>query len=384
MIGVAEGHGGADFVNGARRRHLVGVLHPRTDQPVTLVDDRVWLATGYQQAREVMRDKRFSRAAAGTGCPRGPALRMSITELDPPTHTAIRTLVGGSFSARQVERLRPRVDDLADRLLARLVDSGRTVDLVADFCAPLTFHSQCALLGVPEHCRAAIRRRSDQRIGLPGATAADTYSAELLLHDEVVRMIADRDRPPGGLIATLIAGHLDESALTGLVASLFFDGHLLSAAQIANTVLLVLTHGLVDRLRTDPALLDDVIEETFRYCPSVNLSMPRVATAEVSLGDVQVRAGDRVAAAITLADRDHAMFATPDRFVPGRPTRHLAFGYGTHHCIGAHLARVQVRAAMLALLRRTPNLALATPEQELAWVVSPTVRRLCRLPVRFR
>jgi cytochrome P450 len=393
MIRVAEGRGGVDFVNGVRRRHLVGDLHLPTDQAMTLLADtdgpRVWLATGYHQAKELMRDKRFSRAAASSAvCPRGPALRMSITEMDPPTHTSIRNLVSGAFSARQVERLRPLVDELADRLLSWLVDSRRTADLIAEFCAPLTFHSQCALLGVPEHRRETIRRRSVQRIGRPCVSEAETYSAELLLHDEVVGMIADRRRPPTGLLATLIAAHreryvLDESALTGLAASLFFDGHVLSAAQIANTVLVALTRGLFGSLRTDPALLDDLIEESFRYSPSVNLSMSRVATADLTLGSVRLHAGDQVAAAIALADRDGTVFATPERFLPGRPTRHLAFGYGTHHCIGAHLARVQVRAALLALLRRAPNLRLATPEQELAWFVSPAIRRLSELPVRW-
>jgi cytochrome P450 len=111
--------------------------------------------------------------------------------------------------------------------------------------------------------------------------------------------------------------------------------------------------------------------------------MSRVATADLTLGGVRLHAGDQVAAAIALADRDGTVFATPERFLPGRPTRHLAFGYGTHHCIGAHLARVQVRAALLALLRRAPNLRLATPEQELAWFVSPAIRRLSELPVRW-
>ncbi|HEX6521299.1 MAG TPA: cytochrome P450 [Streptosporangiaceae bacterium] len=393
MIRVAEGRGGKDFVTGARCRHLAGDLGRPADRAMTLLADtagrRVWLATGYHQARELMRDRRFSRAAASSAvCLRGPALRMSITEMDPPMHTSIRNLVGGAFSARQVERLRPLVEKLADRLLAALLGGGRTADLLAEFCAPLTFYSHCALLGVPEHRREAIRRRSVQRIGGASVSEAETYSAELLLHDEVAEMIADRGLRPAGLLGALIAAHherhaLDESALTGLAASLFFDGHMLSAAQIANTVLMVLTSGLFGRLTSDPAALDELIEESFRYCPSVNLSMSRVATADLTLGGIRLGAGDQVAAAIPLANRDGTVFATPERFVPGRPTRHLTFGYGTHHCIGAHLTRVQVRAALLALLRRMPNLRLATSERELTWFVSPTMRSLSGLPVRW-
>jgi cytochrome P450 len=393
MIGVTHGLGGVDFVTGRQHRHLVGDVRLPANPGMTLLTDmagsRVWLASDYHQAKEFMRDKRFSRAAmSSAGCPRGPALRMSITEMDPPTHTSTRNLVCGAFSARQVERLRPGIEELADRLLSRLIDSGRTADLLADFCAPLTFHSQCTLLGVPIHCRAAIRQHSVRRVGMPGASKAETYAAELLLHDAVVEMIADQRRPPTGLLATLIAAHrdrhvLDEPDLTGIAASLFFDGHVLSAAQIANTVLVMLIRGLFGPLRADPALLDDAIEESLRFCPSVNLSMTRAATVDLTLGGARIRAGDRVAAAIALADRDGTMFSAPERFLPGRTVRHLAFGYGTHHCIGAHLARVQLRAALLAVLRRAPNLRLATPEHELAWFVSPTIRRLTELPVRW-
>lgn len=393
MIGMAHGRGGADFVTGRQPRHLVGDVLLPTEPGMTLLTDaagsRVWLASGYHQSKEFMRDKRFSRAAmSSAGCPVGPALRMSITEMDPPTHTSIRNLVCGAFSARQVERLRPGIEELADRMLSRLVDDGRTADLIADFCAPLTFHSQCTLLGVPAHCREAIRQHSVRRVGLPGASEEQTHAAELLLHDAVVEMIADQRWPPTGLLATLIAAHrdqhvLDEPDLTGLAASLFFDGHVLSAAQIANTVLVMLTNGLFGPVRANPALLADVTEESLRFCPSVNLSMPRVATVDLTMGGAHVRAGDRVAAAIALADRDGAVFSAPEEFLPGRPVRHLAFGYGTHHCIGAHLARVQLRAALLAVLRHAPNLRLATPERELAWFVSPTIRRLTELPVRW-
>lgn len=393
MIGTAHGRGGVDFVTGRQPRHLVGDVLLPTGPGMTLLADaagsRFWLASGYRQSKEFMRDKRFSRAVMpSAGCPVGPALRMSITEMDPPAHTSTRNLVCGAFSARQVERLRPGIEELADRMLSRLVDGGRTADLIADFCAPLTFNSQCTLLGVPAHYREAIRQCSVRRVGLPGASEEQTHAAELLLHDAVVEMVADQRRPPTGLLATLIAAHrdrriLDEPDLTGLAASLFFDGHVLSAAQIANTVLVMLTNGMFGPVRANPALLDDVIEESLRFCPSVNLSMPRVATVDLTLDGAHVRTGDRVAAAIALANRDDAVFSAPEEFLPGRPVRHLTFGYGTHHCIGAHLARVQLRAALLAVSRHAPNLRLATPEHELAWFVSPTIRRLTELPVRW-
>lgn len=391
MAEVTGGQGGADFAEGRHRRLLVGDGVPSGCPISSRHRDgrREWLVSGYGEAREFLRDKRFSRAVLAEAThPRGPATRMSVTDLDPPEHTRIRTLIGGAFSARRAGQLRGFVETTAADLLDGLVAAGPTADLLADFCAPLTFTAQAELLGVPPSRREVIRDRANGRLGKPGSPRTAVYDGELLLHAEVVAMLADTEDPPSGLMAELVAAHregvLEENDLTGLAASLFFDGHALAAAQIANAVLcLVSRPGLLAALDTNPALVDAAVEEALRYSPSVNFSMTRVALEEVSLAGIRIEPGDLVTALLPIVNRDESVFADPDRFVADRPGRHLSFGHGTHHCIGAHLARVEIQSALRALSRLAPALSLAVPESSLSWTVSPTMRALSALPVRW-
>ncbi|WP_146073792.1 cytochrome P450 [Amycolatopsis sp. CA-126428] len=393
MSGVARGSGGADFVHGRQRRQLIGPAGVDGAGPVERVPGPggvEWLVTGYHEAREVLRDDRFGRAAHSASLPlRGPAVRMSVTELDRPAHTRIRGLIGGAFSARRVEQLRPRVEELADELLRDVVGRRPGADLLTAFCGPLTFAAHCELLGVPPHRRERIRRCAVERLGTPSACPAETHRAELRLHDEVSALLTGSEPPATGLLAELLAEHrrgiLGEEELTGLGASLFFDGFTLAATQIANVVLYLLTGpGRFARLRDDQGALDGVVEESLRYSPSAPMSMTRVALEDVVIGGRRIHAGDRVTAALALANRDDARFERPCRFDADRHgNRHLAFGFGTHHCVGAHLARVEIRAALGALLRQAPNLRLEVDERDIAWFASATIRGPVGLPVRW-
>ncbi|RSN32168.1 cytochrome P450 [Amycolatopsis sp. WAC 01416] len=391
MADVTGGRGGSDFAEGRHRRLLVGDDVPAGCPMSSRPRDgrREWLVSGYSETREFLRDKRFSRAVlAETTHPRGPATRMSVTDLDPPRHTRIRKLIGGAFSARRAEQLRGYVETAATDLLDRLIAAGPTADLLTDFCAPLTFSAQAELLGVPRSRRDAVRKRANARLGKPGSPRSAVYQGELLLHDEVAMMLADTEDPPSGLMAELVEAHrsgaLDESELTGLAASLFFDGHALAAAQITNTVLCVISRpGLLAELDSKPAVLDATVEEALRYSPAVNFSMTRIATEDVALAGTRIEPGDLVTALLPVVNRDEGVFAEPDRFAMDRNGRHLSFGHGTHHCIGAHLARVEIQSALRALSRRAPELSLAVPESSLDWTVSPTMRALSALPVRW-
>lgn len=396
MTDVTRGRGGGKFVEGRQHRHLVGDGVPDVAPGCPVVSRRgtdgrrEWLVTGYARAREVLRDTRFSRAVlAETTHPRGPAARMSVTDLDPPRHTRIRTLIGGAFSARRAERLRGYVDRVADELLDTLIAAGPTADLLADFCAPLTFAVQAELLGVPPARRAAIRDRANARLGRPGAPGTEVYQGELLLHEEVAAMLADADEPPTGLLAELLATHrdglLDKADLTGLAASLFFDGHALAAAQLANAVLCIASRpGLLDHVGGSPERVSAAVEEALRYCPSVTFTMPRVATAAVELAGAWIEPGDVVMALLPIVNRDRAFFTDPDRLGLDRTgSRHLSFGHGTHHCLGAHLARVELQVALRVLARRVPRLSVAVDERDLVWTVTPTMRTLAALPVRW-
>lgn len=392
MSEILTGRGGSTFIDGRFGRPPVGADVP-VDRAVCPAADGGpgWIVSGHEETRSFLRDPRFSRAVPAAGVhPRGPATRMSVTELDPPEHTRIRNLVGGAFSARRAEHLRGYVEGCADALLDRLLDRSPATDLLESFCRPLTFAAQSELLGVPESRRRSIRDRATARLGGPGATREEVYRGELHLHQEVVAMLADTDDPPSGLLAGLVTaaradGLLTEDELTGLASSLFFDGHALAAAQIASTVLCVLARpGLWPRLADDPGLTAEVTEEALRYCPSVNLTMTRAATTELTLGGERIAADDLVTAVLPVVNRDGAAFADPRTFRPGRSgVRHLSFGHGTHHCLGAHLARVEIQAALRVLARRTPQLELGAAMSDLTWTVTPTLRSLTALPVRW-
>jgi cytochrome P450 len=395
MSNVTHGHGGSAFAEGRECRHLVGDGVPGDAVGVaamaTADGQPGWLVTGYRQTKNFLRDRRFSRAAAAAAChPRGPAARMSITDLDPPRHTRMRNLIGGALSARRSEMLRPYVARKAAELLDDLVHRGATADLLQDFCLPLTFAAQSELLGVPDARRAAVRLRATERLGPPGASQKSIYEGELLLHAEIAEMLADRDDPPTGLVADLLTaqrehGSLSDVDLAGLVSSLFFDGPTISAAQIVNTILCVISRpGLLARLGEAPDRVDGAVEEALRFCPSVNFTMTRVAVEEVELDGVHIHEGDQVTAAIPVVNRDGRVFAVPERFQPDRTgPKHLTFSHGTHHCLGAHLARVELQVAIRALAAAAPDVSLAVGEDELSWTVSPAMRTLEALPIRW-
>lgn len=357
-----------------------GILH---NSPVRSVEGRnISLVTRYQSACQVLTDPLWSRAAAARKDLVGPASAMSVTEMDPPRHTWVRGLIGKAFASRAVEQLRPGIERRAAELLAELRVAGPPADFVSRFCVPFTFTVHCDLLGVHESARPALHTLSLARSARPDATPAEVYAAEVNLHDEVLQVLARQraqESAPGlftGLLAAREHGELAESELTGLAASLFFDGHILAAAQIANAVLCLLLHpDQLNRIRADPTLIPAAAEEVLRWSPSITLGMTRLAA---TLDD------HAVGVAFGLVNRDPAVFGQPERFtVIRQPNRHLSFGRGVHHCLGAHLMRIELRAVLNAVLQELPDIQLAVAADALPWSASLTVRSLSSLPLRW-
>jgi cytochrome P450 len=353
---------------------------------------RTWLVTRYQDVRRFLLDAQLSRSIASAALgPPGPASVMSVTEMDPPLHTRVRSLIGDAFGMQSVERLRPRIQQMANILLDGLVAAGPPADLVAEFCLPLTFAVQCELLGVPAAHRNAVRASSMVRFGPPGATPESIRAAELALHACVIKVIEEkRRRPSGGLFDHLIAardqhGLIDETELRGIATSLFRDGAFLTAVQIANSVRYLL--GAPEDLRLlheHPTLISRAIEELLRVHSAVNHSMARVATTDVQLGEMTIQAGQTITAALPLANRDDAVFVDPDRVDFARPVNHhLSLGHGIHYCLGAYLARMELQVAFATLMQRLPNLRLAVPDAALERFVVQGARGVLNLPVSW-
>ncbi|MFF7726469.1 cytochrome P450 [Streptomyces sp. NPDC008001] len=357
-----------------------------------------WLVTRHRQVRAVTSDRRFSRAALiGRDIPRvTPDLvdhAESINLMDPPAHSRLRGLVAAAFGDRRVEELRPRTQRTVDALLDAMADHGSPADVSDWLAAPLPLTTVFELLGVPEPDRAPLRRWATAMMspGTPDGAAAAEGKAGLRAY--FAELTAARRRHPGSdLLSALAAVREDgelldarEVAVMGML--LLVTGHNTSAHQISNMIYTLLTHpAQLERLRARPELLPSAVEELLRFIPyRQGVGIPRQATEDVELDGVTIRAGETVHVSYLAANRDESVYDRPDELDlerQGAPA-HLTFGHGTHHCLGAHLARMQLQVAIGTLLTRFPGLHLAVPAEEVRWNTRSIWRFPLALPVAW-
>ncbi|WP_328595980.1 cytochrome P450 [Aureimonas psammosilenae] len=307
--------------------------------------------------------------------------RHSLLDLEPPTHSRIRALVLKAFVSRQVERLEPRIARLANDLIDRFAAEGHA-ELVEDFATPLPVIVVAELIGVdPVHASSLLdwshRMVAMYQFGRSEAVerAADEAAAEF---SAFVREIiaAKRRRPGDDLISALIAaeterGSLSEDEMVSTVVLLMNAGHEATVHQIGNGMKAILQSGIADpqALFTDDTGAARCVEEVLRFDTPLHL-FRRVALQDLTLGDgSSFHRGEEVALLLGAANRDAAIFAAPDVFDPTisrqAPT---SFGAGIHFCVGAPLARLELRIALSILFRRLPGLKLAaTPRYRDSW-----------------
>ena len=339
-----------------------------------------WLATRYEDVKLVLADPRFSRAAgAGRDQPRmSPffAPPGSIMDLDPPDHTRLRRLVAKAFTARRIESLRPRAQEVADELVDAMLIKGAPADLVGDFSMQMPVTVICELLGVPEQDRARYRHWSEAFVPTSRFPPEKVRECLTELAAYLAGLIAERGRhPTDDLIGALAAAReegdrLSDAEMLALVRSMILAGHETTASQMTNFVYVLLTHpDQLELLRADPALLPAAVEELNRFIPlSVLGAIPRYAIEDVEVGGVTVRAGDAVLPILPAANRDPSAYPDPDGLDLRRPgPTHVNFGHGAHHCLGAPLARMELQVAVGTLLRRLPGLRLADAEPDIEW-----------------
>jgi cytochrome P450 len=373
--------------------------------PVTLADGHeAWLVVGYEEAKRALNDPRLSKdmhaalasegAVVAEGLP-GPAFARHMLTVDPPDHTRLRRLVSAAFTPRRVESLRSRVQTLIDDLLDGVAATGpdARVDLVSSFAFPLPFTVICDLLGVPEPDRARLRQGLAALL-VPTPTAEE-YARAKAGSDVVVAMlealVEDKQQAPDdALVSALIAARDGDERLTtqellSTIFQLIVAGHDTTASLIGNGVVALLRHPeQLAELRSDPAKLAAAIEEFLRYDAPVPHSTFRFAVAPVDIGGATIPAGAQVIISLAAANRDRHQFDDPNALDIDRPpSRHLAFGYGSHFCLGAPLARMEGQLAFETLLRRFPQLRLAVPDDQLHWGHGDglVLRGLTELPV---
>ncbi|MGP4016349.1 cytochrome P450 [Saccharopolyspora sp. 5N708] len=348
--------------------------------------ESAWLATRYEDAKIVLGDPRFSRAAAldhDEPRMRPQASSGGLLTMDPPDHTRLRKLVAKAFTARRVEQLRPRTQQIADDLIDRILEHGGPADLVEDFALPLPITVICELLGVPYADRRDFRVWSDAFLSTTKLTPAQVTDYIDRMMGYMAGLIAERRAlPADDLLSALIAARdeqdrLSEEEMVRLAAGILVAGHETTATQIPNFVYVLLTHPeQLAELREHLDGMPQAVEELMRYVPlGVGAGFPRYATEDVELGGVLVRAGEPVLVSTGSANRDESVFSDAEQLdLTRREASHIGFGHGPHHCLGAQLARMELQVALSTLLRRLPGLRFATSADDVDWKSGMLVR----------
>ncbi|TWP53009.1 cytochrome P450 [Lentzea tibetensis] len=350
----------------------------------------IHLALSYHAVRQVLTDNRFSREEATK--PGGPVYIPSasnplvLTSLDPPRHNRVRKLMAQTFSPRMVDGLAPRVQSIVDELLDALESPA---DLVQGLTRPLPIMVICELLGVPYTDRQKIHVWSQtlMSVTLPPdelKTAEREIQAYLLEQAEV-----KRHEPDGALISELVRvndaeGHLTNDEMASNLQMLLSAGHETTVNQIGSFTATLLRHpDQLQLLRDDPSLIGKAVEELLRFARLTSALLPRVTTEDVVLEGVEIPKGAAVLPIIAAANRDPSVYPEPHQLDIRRdgPAPHTALGHGPHFCLGAHLARLEIRTALTTLFRRFPNLALAT--DDLPYDERRAGRTLTALPVTW-
>jgi cytochrome P450 len=378
----------------------------RTSDPMHLTAHGIYVASRHAEVSLVIRDKRFGKDYVertirryGPDIMKQPVFRsMShlMLQQDPPDHTRLRGLVVKAFTARRVEDMRPRIQQIVDETLDRIIPQGK-MDLIEDFAFRLPVTIICDMLGIPLEHREAFHAgsRDSARVLEPVPMTPDEIkagNARIAMAQMYFQQLFElrRKQPGDDLTTQLVQAEEDGSKLTNeeLTANinlLFVAGHETTVNLIGNGLLaLYRDPEQLALLKANPGLITNAIEEFLRYDSSVQ-STGRVALEDIDdLGGKKIPKGESVLCLLGSANRDPAVYPDrPDRLDITRPNvKPLSFGGGIHFCLGAQLARIEAEIAIAALLRRLPDLRLDDAESP-EWRPTFVLRGLKRLPASW-
>ncbi len=338
---------------------------------------RAWIVTGHAESKAVLGSavtfsSDFSHLVGTVGitADQDPG---GLGFTDAPDHTRLRKMLTPEFTGHRLRRLGPRIDAIVAGQLDEMEATARehgVVDLVQSFAVPIPSLAICELLGVPYEDRAEFQRLSTTRFDLLGGVGGTlgAISESLIYLMDLVKK--QRAEPGDGMLGMLVKDHGDDitdEELAGLADGLLTGGLETTASMLALGAIVLLQHPQSRRaLQQRDDAVDAIVDELLRYLTVVQVAFPRFATQDVEIGGRQILAGDIVICSLSGANRDGS--ASLEGFDPDRaPRPHLAFGHGVHRCVGAELARMELRAAYPALLRRFPDIAFATGAEDLTY-----------------
>ncbi|HYZ69073.1 MAG TPA: cytochrome P450 [Mycobacterium sp.] len=335
----------------------------------------VYLVTRHEDIKDVLSDhERFSNSRPpGFVVPGAPTVSEeeqasaragNLLSLDPPEHQRLRRMLTPEFTIRRMKRLEPRIAEIVDAQLDVMEKSGPPVDLVSNFALPIPSLVICELLGVPYDDRDDFQRRSARQLDL---SIPMPERLELVRRGrEYMASLVERARrqPGDDILSMLVRDHgfeLTNDELVGVASLLLLAGHETTSNMLGLGTLALLRHpDQLAAVRDDPDAVGPAVEELLRWLSIVHSAIPRITTVDVEIAGVPIPAGELVFVSLPSGNRDPDFIDSPELLDIRRGAAgHLAFGHGVHHCLGAPLARMEMRIAFPALLRRFPSLALA-------------------------
>lgn len=361
-----------------RTAPVASVISPETDMIARGAP--MWVVTRHDDVLAALLDPRIGLAPPiglhpTIDGPDGPTIPRHLLTTDAPEHTRLRRAVSGLFGRHRMDALRPTIQSRADSLIDAMPADGQ-VDFLESFALPLPTTVICRLLGIPAADEGSFREWTlavfdTERDGSAGITSLNRYMVNLIE--------SKRSNPGDDLTSELLAGDHDltDQELADTLMLLLVAGHETTVNLIGNGLLALLRHpDQLERLRKEPELIPDAVEELLRYDTPVPHSVIRYPRADVEIAGTTVPEGQPVL--LALGSANHDLGNDDELDVTRTPSTHLAFGHGIHYCLGAPLARLEGQVAFGTILARLPRIELAG---EPRWRTSLVMRGLSSLPL---
>lgn len=368
--------------------------------PVTLANTglRVWTVTGHETIRRLLTDPRTSASRKHPGFPfyfvAPPEARTetSFIGYDPPEHTAARGKAAAAFTYQRVQKLRPRIQEIVDEHIDRLLALTPPVDFHRLFSLSLPTTIICDMLGIPQGDHDFIIEHSNNMFGIH-STPKQRVAAIVEVNAYVEKLVEIRESEPGQDLTSHIIAEYRASGeeytrrdLVNMVRMLMNGGHETTASMLSLGTACLLDHPdqLVDLLSDPETLIGPATEELLRMVTIGDIGVPRVALEDIEIDGTVIPAGDGILCLLLTANRDPEVFPEPEKLDLRRGSRkQMGFGHGAHLCIGAELARLELQIAWTTLFRRIPTLRLAVPLDEVPRKEGAIVYGVRELPVTW-